>query len=122
MVILDERIKPFNTLTGSDGRPLDLREYMEKHIYMFAGENIRAVFRITKDCVSDVIDVFGEDIKFSEETDTHITVTANVNELAMEQFAKTYTPWIEIIKPAKLREKMIEILTAGLEKYQNKER
>ena len=117
MVILDERIKPFNTLTGSDGRPLDLQEYMEKHIYMFAGENIRAVFRITKDCVSDVIDVFGEDIKFSEETDTHITVTANVNELAMEQFAKTYTPWIEIIKPAKLREKMIEILTSGLQKY-----
>ena len=118
MEILEEHVKPFNTLTGSDGRSLDLQEYMEKHIYMFAGETIRAVFRITKDCVSDVIDVFGKDIKFSEETDTHITVTANVNELAMEQFAKTYTPWIKIIKPAKLREKMIEVLTAVLEEYQ----
>ena len=118
MEILDERVKPFNTLTGSDGRPLDLQEYMEKHIYMFAGENIRAVFRITKDCISDVIDMFGKDVKFSEETDTHITVTANVNELAMEQFAKAYTPWIEIIKPAKLREEMIEILSAGLGNYQ----
>ena len=117
MDILEERIKPFNTLIGSDGRPLDLQEYMEKHIYMFAGENIRAVFRITKDCISDVIDMFGKDVKFSEETDTHITVTANVNDLAMMQFAKAYTPWIEIIKPAELREEMIELLSTGLEKY-----
>ena len=122
MEILDEPVKPFNTLIGSDGRPLDLQEYMEKHIYMFAGENIRAVFRITKDCISDVIDMFGKDVKFSEETDTHITVTADVNELSMEHFAKAYTPWIEVIKPTKLREKIIEILSAGLEKYQNKER
>lgn len=118
MEILDERIKPFNTLIGSDGRPLDLQEYMEKHIYMFAGKTIRAVFRITKDCISDVIDMFGKDVKFSEETDTHITVTANVNEQAMEQFAKAYTPWIEIIKPAELRKEMIKNLSAGLEKYQ----
>ena len=122
MEILDEPVKPFNTLIGSDGRPLDLQEYMEKHVYMFAGENIRAVFRITKDCVSDVIDVFGKDVKFSEETDAHITVTVDVNELAMEHFAKAYTPWIEIIKPAKLREKMIENLSAGLEKYKRKTR
>lgn len=117
MEILPERVKPFNTLKDSDGRPLDLKKYMEEHIYMFAGKTVRAVFRITKDCLSDVIDVFGKDVKFSEETDTHITVTADVNNLAMEQFAKNYTPWVEIIKPAKLREDMIENLSAGLEKY-----
>lgn len=117
MEILDDRVKPFNTLTDSDGRPLDLQEYMEKHIYMFAGKTIRAVFRITKDCISDVIDMFGKDVKFSEETDTHITVTAAVNEQAMKQFAMSYMPWIEIIKPAELREEMIELLSTGLEKY-----
>ena len=115
--ILPECVKPFNTLKGSDGRPLDLKEYMEKHIYMFSGENVRAVFRIEKDCLSDVIDMFGKDIKLSEETATHITVTAYVNDLAMEQFAKAYTPWIEIIKPVELRKKMIYNLSAGIEKY-----
>lgn len=119
MEILPEHIKPFNTLTGSDGRPLNLQEYMEKHIYMFSGKTVRALFRITKDCISDVIDVFGKDVRFSEETDTHITVTAYVNDLAMMQFAKSYTPWVEIIKPDELREDMIELLSAGLEKYQN---
>ena len=119
MEILPEHIKPFNTLKGSDGRPLDLKEYMDKHIYMFSGENVRAVFRIEKDCLSDVIDMFGKDIKLSEETDTHITVTANVNDLAMEQFAKAFTPWIEVIKPVTLREKMIENMSEGLEKYKD---
>ena len=120
MEILRDRVRPFNTLTDSEGRPLDLKEYMEKHIYMFAGKNVRAVFRITKDSLSDVIDVFGKDIKLSDETDTHITVTVVVNELAMEQFAKSYTPWIEVIEPDGLRKKMIENLSAGLEIYQER--
>ena len=121
MEILPFQRRVFNTLTGSDGNQLDLKTYMEKHIYMFAGENIRAVFRAEKFMLSDIIDVFGKDVKLTDETDTHITVTADVNELAMEQFAKAYTPYIEIIKPVALREKMINNLSAGLEKYQDKE-
>ena len=95
-----------------------LKTYMEKHIYMFAGENIRAVFRSEKFMISDIIDVFGKDVRFSEETNTHITVTADVNEMAMEQFAKAYTPYIEIIKPVALRDRMISNLTEGIKAYQ----
>ncbi|MBQ3264912.1 MAG: WYL domain-containing protein [Ruminococcus sp.] len=119
MEILPDPVKPFKALRGSDGKPLDLNAYMEKHIYMFSGENTRVVFRAQKNVLSDIIDVFGKDVRFSDETDTHITVTADVNEPAMEQFAKTYTPFVEIIKPAALREKMIYNLSVGLEKYQN---
>lgn len=64
--------------------------------------------------------MFGKDVKFSDESDQQITVTADVNELAMEQFAKAYTPYVEIIKPVSLREKMIYNLNAGLEKYQKR--
>ena len=119
MELLSERAKPFETLTGSDGRKLDLTAYMEKHIYMFSGENTRVVFRADKAVLSDIIDMFGKDVRFSDESDEQITVTADVNEPAMEQFAKTYTPFIEIIKPLALKEKMIENLSAGLEKYLN---
>ena len=115
--ILDESIKPFNTLKGSDGRPLDLKDYMGKHIYMCFGENIRAEFRADKSMISDIIDVFGKDVRFSGETDTQITVTANVNEQAMEHFALSFAPWIEVIKPLALRKKMIYNLNAGIEKY-----
>jgi predicted DNA-binding transcriptional regulator YafY len=86
---------------------------------MCFGENIRAEFRADKSMISDIIDVFGKDVRFSGETDTQITVTANVNQMAMEQFALSFAPWIEVIKPQKLREKMIEDLSAGLEKYKD---
>lgn len=119
MEILDERVKPFNTLTGSDGRPLDLREYMEKHVYMCFGENIRAVFRADKSMISDIIDLFGRDVRFSDESDTQITVTAEVNEQAMEQFARAFMPWIEVIKPLALRERMKNDLNAGIQKYKD---
>ena len=38
--------------------------------------------------ISDVIDLFGKDVVFSEETDTHVVVSVHVNERAAEQFAK----------------------------------
>ena len=113
----DENIKPFDRLKGSDGRKLDLEEYMDKHVYMFSGENVRAVFRADKSLISDIIDMFGKEVRFSEESDDAITVTVNVNELAMEQFAKAFTPWVEVIKPVALRERMIKNLNKGLEKY-----
>ena len=122
MEILPQKRRAFNTLIGSDGNQLDLNAYMEKHIYMFSGENIRAVFRAEKFMLSDIIDVFGKDVKFSDESEKQITVTADVNELAMEQFAKAYTPYIEIIKPVALRERMMYNMSAGLENYQEKER
>jgi predicted DNA-binding transcriptional regulator YafY len=121
MEILPHKRRAFNTLIGSDGNQLDLRSYMEKHIYMFAGENIRAVFRAEKFMLSDIIDVFGKDVKFSDESEKQITVTADVNELAMEQFAKAYTPYVEIIKPIDLRKKMIYNLNAGIKAYQIEE-
>ena len=122
MEILSERAKPFETLTGSDGRKLDLNAYMEKHIYMFSGQNTRVVFRADKNILSDIIDVFGKDVRFSAENEMQITVTADVNENAMEQFAKAYMPFVEIIEPLGLRERMMYNLSAGIEKYKSKER
>ena len=90
---------------------------MDKHVYMFSGENVMAVFRANKSLISDIIDMFGKEVRFSEESDDAITVTVNVNELAMEQFAKAFTPWVEVIKPVALRERMIKNLNKGLEKY-----
>lgn len=63
---------------------------------------------------------FGKDIRLSDKSDTHITVTAYVNERGMEQFAKVYTPYIEVIKPVALRKRMIYNLNKGLEKIRKR--
>ena len=90
---------------------------MTKHPYMFASEDVRTVFRIDKIILSDTIDMFGKNIRLSDETDEQITVTVTVNEMAVEQFAKAFTPFVEIIAPKRLREQMIDNLRIGLEKY-----
>ncbi len=104
--ILEEPVKPFETLTGADGQRLDLAKYMAEHIYMYSSANTKVKFRISKDWISDIIDMFGMDVRFSDETAEHVTVTARVNELAMKQFAKSFAPDVMVLEPERLREEI----------------
>ncbi len=104
--MLDEPVKPFETLTGSDGQRLDLAKYMAEHIYMYSSENRQVTFRIVKAMITDVIDIFGMNVRFSDETAGHVTVTAHVNAMAMKQFAKNYAPAVMVLKPEDLREEI----------------
>ena len=104
--VLEEPVKPFETLTGADGQRLDLAKYMAEHIYMYSSEKTQVKFRISKDWVSDIIDTFGMDVRFSDETEDQVTVTARVNEMAMKQFAKSYAPDVMVLEPERLREEI----------------
>ena len=117
--LLDEPAKPFESLTWSDGAPLDLHTYMTEHIYMYSSTNTRVKFRITKPMISDVIDIFGKNVQFSDETETHVIVSANVNEMAMEQFAKSYAPDVVVLEPTELVDKMKKWLEKAWEIYKN---
>lgn len=44
---MNELAKPFEHLKWANGRTLDLAIYMKEHPYMYAGDNVRAVFRAT---------------------------------------------------------------------------
>ncbi len=61
-------------------------------------------FRILKTWVSDIIDMFGMNVRFSDETESHVTVTARVNEMSMKQFAKSYAPDVMVLEPEWLRD------------------
>ena len=88
---------------------------------MFSSENVRAKFRIEKNMISDVIDMFGKDVRFSDETDTHVTVSVNVNEMSMYQFAKSYAPYVVVLEPQSLAEKVKESLEDSLRAYKQLE-
>ena len=115
--ILDEPAKPFEHLKWANGRTLDLATYMKEHPYMYASDNVRAVFRVAKAMVSDVIDLFGTEVTFSDEDDAGVTVTAYTNEMAMEQFALNFAPDVTVLEPQRLREKVKNALEKALEKY-----
>ncbi len=115
--ILDEKVKPFKELDNSQGGSLDLNSYMKEHIYMYSSANDVVTFRIVRAMISDVIDIFGGDVRFTDETDTHVTVVTKVNLRAMFQFAKNFGPDVEVLKPESLRNEIKEEFKRALEAY-----
>ncbi len=117
--LLDEPAKPFETLMGADGKRLDLAKYMAEHIYMYSSDNARVKFRIVKPMITDVIDIFGRNVTFSDETDTHVTVTAHVNEAAMLQFAKNYASDVMVLEPKRLVNQLMDDAKKTVDAYGN---
>ena len=87
---------------------------------MYASGNVRAVFRVPKAMISDVIDLFGTEVTFFDEDDTGVTVNVFTNEMAMEQFAMNYATDVTVLEPQYLREKVKNDLEKALEKYQER--
>ena len=104
--ILDSKCKPFSALKDANGKPFDLGEYMLEHIYMHHGGSTRVRFKIVRAMISDVIDIFGKDVRFEEETATHVTVSARVNEESVIRFAQSCAPDVVILEPKPLVDRM----------------
>lgn len=115
--ILDEVAKPYETLDWAEGRRLDLSTYMKEHIYMYSSENVRVKFKVVHAMVSDVIDIFGKDVRFLDKDEKYVTVSSKTNEMAMLQFAKRHIPDVVVLEPQRLRDKVREELEKSLEEY-----
>lgn len=117
--ILDESVKPFKSLIGADGQSLDLVKYMKEHIYMYSNDSARVKFRTVKPMISDVIDIFGKDVTFSDEDEFEVTGSVYTNLDAMKQLAKRCAPDIIILEPKDLAEEVREELEEAVEKYRH---
>ena len=105
-ILEDKKRKPFSKLTDANGDRFNLSEYMKTHIKMYASGDCHVRFKITPAMVTDIIDIFGKDVRFEEETDTYVIVSAQVTENAMIQFAKAYSPDVVILEPQRLVDAM----------------
>ena len=115
--ILDEPAKPFEKLIGSNGQRLDLVKYMNEHIYMYSSDTTRVKMRIVKSMITDIIDIFGTSVRFSDQDDSHVVVSVLANETAVVQFAKNFSPDVIVLAPEPVRDKVICMLREGLEEY-----
>lgn len=115
---MDEPAKPFEHLKWANGRTPDLATYMKEHPYMYAGDNVRAVFRVCRAMIGDVIDLFGTEVTFSDEDGAGVTVTVYTNEMSAAHFAQSFAPDMTVLEPQRLREKVKNALKKALEKYE----
>lgn len=114
--ILDEPAKPFESLPWAHGRSLDLAAYMREHPYMYSSENVRAKLKIVPAMVSDVIDMFGKEVRLEQEGDA-VAVALTANEMALKQFAKNFAPDVVVLEPQTLRDQVREELERGAAAY-----
>ena len=105
-ILDDKRRKAFSKLKDANGDRFDLAEYMRNHINMFSSGDTRVKFKIVPRMVTDVIDTFGKDVSFLEETEEYVVVSAFVTEGAMFQFAKACSPDVVILEPERLVNEM----------------
>ena len=115
--ILDEPGKPFRSLKEAKGGGLDLEKYMREHIHMYAGGSVRVTFRIVKRMSADILDIFGDEVRFLNETDDHVDVEARVNEDAMLRFARSNAPDVVVLSPQRLADRIRKELRIAAEAY-----
>ena len=70
-----------------------------------------------KGIIDQLVDWFGKDIKFTELNENQIKVQLVASPMAMENWAMQFVKYVEIIKPASLREKIKFDLQNAIEKY-----
>lgn len=116
--ILDEKIKPFSKLEGSEKADLDLNKYMEEHFYMYAGKTANVKLRVSKSFLGDVIDLFGLNVKVSKQDEDSYIVDVRANEEAMFQFAKGWGPEVIVLKPARLVKRLANEISRIADAYE----
>jgi len=115
--LLDSPAKPQNKVKGLENG-FNLPKHMAEHLYMFSGGSIPVTFVAKKYLLNDLLDWFGNDISFTDENETEVTVRVNVNEQAMRRWAMQYALHIKILSPVSLVEQIKEDLTAALKNYE----
>ena len=118
-MLLETPRKPAGSIPEMKGG-LDLPRHMAEHLYMFPGKSERVVFRAKKYLLNDLIDWFGKDIQFSDETEDEITAAVKVNLDSMRLWALQYALHIRILAPMNLKEQIQEDLRNALENNNDK--
>lgn len=114
--LTDQPSRPMETVKGLENR-LRLSDYMSEHLYMYAGETVPVTFRADKGIIGAILDWFGMNVVFSDETDSEVTVRLRTNEQAMQYWAMQYFEYVEVLKPASLREKLYNAAEVMRKKY-----
>lgn len=115
--ILDEPMKPAKLVKGLE-HGFDLPKHMAEHLYMFGGESGVVTFRAQKYILNDIMDWFGGDVVFFDETQESVSVRVYVNLAAMRRWALQYALHAKILSPTSLVQTIKQDLQAAVEHYE----
>ena len=117
IALLDEKTRPAETVQGLE-HGVNLPQHMAEHIYMFPGKSETVTFRMKTYLINDVIDWFGTDVAFFDETDDEVTARVRVNLEAMRRWALQYGPHVRVLSPESLVNDIRHDITLTAGKYE----
>ncbi|MBQ9922283.1 MAG: WYL domain-containing protein, partial [Clostridia bacterium] len=112
----DEPAKPVKKVRGLENG-IDLPRHMAEHVYMFSGGSETVTFRLKKYIINDVIDWFGAEVSFFDETDDEVTAKVRVNVNAMRRWALQYALHARVLTPAALAQQVREDIRTAAKYY-----
>lgn len=115
--LLNTPAKPKRKVKGAENG-FDLSKHMAEHIYMFSDESDTVTFHVKKYILDDVMDWFGKDLTFFDETEDEVSVRVRVNLAAMRCWALQYALHAKILSPKLLAEQIKEDLKKAIENYE----
>lgn len=119
--MLPDKVKPLNQVAGLE-HGLNLPKHMAEHIYMFSGESIAINMLVKEIMINELVDWFGKDFYVIEKRrDNQFLVRLKCNERAFFHWALQYGPYVEVLEPVALRNKIAETVSEMNEKYHRKE-
>lgn len=114
--IIDEPRKPSSEIEGYS-KGFSLAKHMSEHAFMYSDRAEKVTFRMKKTLLSELFDWFEPDMRFSDETDTEVTVTLNSSLAAMRLWGTQFAKEVTILSPAILVEQIKGDLKDAYERY-----
>lgn len=114
--ICDTPAKPQSKVEGLE-YGLNLPKHMAEHIYMFSGDSAPVEIHTTRDMVGELIDWFGNGVRFSGGPDNMVTAHVTANLTAMRYWALQYAPYVTVVAPEKLVSAIRQDLQKSINQY-----
>ena len=115
--VLDTPAKPTRKVKGLENG-FHVPQHMVEHVYMFTGESAPVTFQLKKYLISEVIDWFGNEIDFFDETQDAVSARVRVNLQAMRKWAMQYAVHAKILSPQSLVEQVKNDLREAAKQYE----
>ena len=117
IVVSEETVRPMKEIKGLE-HGLDLPKHLAEHVNMLIGESIHVSFWFERSTLNEIMDTFGNDILFTQETDNRVKATVYVNEQAMRTWAEQHPTTVQVISPQSLVDDIKNDFKAALKIYE----
>ena len=116
--ILEEKVKDKSEIVEFT-KGYNLPKHMAEHIYMFSGESVRVKLQVPEYMMDELVDWFGKDFRIMKTgVEGMMEIVVNCNENAMFFWALQYGPYVEIVEPIALRERIKTAVKEMNQKYE----